>query len=299
MSHLPQLKTFLEVYRLGSITAAATALDMTQPGASQHIQILENLFGKSLFTRQARGVAPTVFADDLAKKINLQFTQIENVIDDLSFNAEALKGDVYIGGPVSYITAKLMNQLTNLSQHGINIHFSFGGKERIYSLLDNHEIDLAITASKMENADLQFEVIDQENLILVAGIDFALRHHLSALTVSQLLQLPMLAYDSDLPLIRDFLNITMQQALQIKPAFILPDLRGLVDLVKNNVGFTVLPEYLCENLLAEHKMVKILVKTSELDTINLSNTIYLVSPQKLRQNQRVKFVKKYIHNILK
>ena len=200
---------------------------------------------------------------------------------------------------MSYITAKLMNQLTNLSQHGINIHFSFGRKERIYSLLNNHEIDLAITTSKIENADLQFEVIDQENLILVAGIDFALQHQLSALTVSQLLQVPMLAYDSDLPLIRDFFDITMQQALQIKPAFILPDLRGLVDLVTNNVGFTVLPEYLCENLLAEHKMVKILVKTPKQDTIKLSNIIYLVSPQKLRQNQRVKFVKKYIHDILK
>ena len=42
MSYLSQLQTFLEVYRLGSITAAATALNMTQPGATQHIKSLEN-----------------------------------------------------------------------------------------------------------------------------------------------------------------------------------------------------------------------------------------------------------------
>jgi DNA-binding transcriptional LysR family regulator len=294
MSYLPQLQTFLEVYRLGSITAAATALDMTQPGASQHIQILENKFGKSLFTRQARGVVATVFADDLAKKIATQFAQIEDTIDDLSFNEAALKGDVYIGGPVSYITAKLLDQLASLNQYQINCHFSFGGKGRIYALLNNHEIDLAITASKIESSQLSFEELGHENLILVAGKVFAQTHQLSKLKSSQILQKPIIAYDSELPLIRDFFGLTLQQALQIKPVFMVPDLRSVVDLVINNVGVSVLPEYLCETAIAQDKMVQI-----KLENRQLTNTIYMVSPMQIRQNQRVKFVKNFILNIPK
>jgi DNA-binding transcriptional LysR family regulator len=294
MSYLPQLQTFLEVYRVGSITAAATALDMTQPGASQHIQILENKFGKSLFTRQARGVVPTVFADDLAKKISMQFAQIEDTIDGLSFNEAELKGDVYIGGPVSYITAKLLEPLASLSLYQINCHFSFGGKERIYELLNNHEIDLAITASKIENAQLNFVELGHENLILVAGKDFAQTHQLATLKATHILQKSIVAYDSELPLIRDFFGLTLQQALLIKPVFMVPDLRGVVDLVINNVGLSVLPEYLCETAITEDKMVQI-----QLSNISLTNTIYMVSQQKIRQNQRVKFVKNFIQNIPK
>jgi DNA-binding transcriptional LysR family regulator len=294
MSYLPQLKTFLEVHRLGSITAAATALDMTQPGASQHIQILENKFGKSLFTRQARGVVPTVFADDLAKKISTQFAQIEDTIDGLSFNEADLKGDVYIGGPVSYITAKLLEPLASLNQYQINCHFSFGGKERIYELLNNHEIDLAITASKIESTQLNFEELGHENLILVAGKAFAQTHQLSILKVAQILQKPMIAYDSELPLIRDYFGLTLQQALLIRPAFMVPDLRCMVDLVINNVGLSVLPEYLCETAIAQDKIVQI-----KLNIKQLSNTIYMVSPLQIRQNQRVKFVKNFIQNIPK
>ena len=294
MSYLPQLKTFLEVYRLGSITAAATALDITQPGASQHIQILESKFGKSLFARKSRGVTPTVFADDLAKKIATQFDQIEDTIDDLSFNEAALKGDVYIGGPVSYITTKLIDHLAGLNRYEINCHFSFGGKERIYELLNNHEIDLAITASKIENAQLNFEELGQENLILVAGKDFAQTHHLSKLKAAQILQKPIIAYDSELPLIRDFFGLTLQQALQIKPVFMVPDLRSVVDLVIHNVGVSVLPEYLCESAIAQGKIVQI-----KLDNRQLTNVIYIVNPVQIRQNQRVKFVKNFILNIPK
>ena len=73
-----------------------------------------------------------------------------------------------------------------------------------------------------------------------------------------------------------------------------PDLRSLVDLVVANIGLSVLPEHLCNEALTTNKMVKINLKK-----IQLNNIIYIVSPQKVRQNQRVKFVKNFILNIPK
>lgn len=291
MSYLPQLQTFLAVYRLGSITAASLELGMTQPGATQHIQSLENKFGKSLFTRQARGVKPTVFADDLAKKIATQIDDIETVISGLSANASDLAGDVYIGGPVEYISSQLLAKLTQLNLHNIQCHFSFGGKERIYALLENNEIDLAITASKIESKDYQFDAIAEEKLILVAGIEFAKTHQLAKLSNAELLNKPLIAYDIELPLIRDYFSLNLTQALQIKPTFIVSDLRSIVDLVVSNFGFSVLPEYLCEREIVNNKLQ---VLSNEIKQI--TNTLYLVSSKRTRQSQRVKFVKNFINN---
>ena len=48
MNNLDQLRTFLETYRLGSITKAAERLHITQPAASAHIKALETLIEKKI-----------------------------------------------------------------------------------------------------------------------------------------------------------------------------------------------------------------------------------------------------------
>ncbi len=51
-----KIYTFLKVVELGSYTAAATALHLTQPAVSQHIQKLEEHYGSKLFQLQGRAV---------------------------------------------------------------------------------------------------------------------------------------------------------------------------------------------------------------------------------------------------
>jgi DNA-binding transcriptional LysR family regulator len=52
-------QTFLEVYRLGSYTRAAEALNLTQPAVSQHIRALEKHYGCRLFVYANRALTPT------------------------------------------------------------------------------------------------------------------------------------------------------------------------------------------------------------------------------------------------
>jgi DNA-binding transcriptional LysR family regulator len=291
MSYLPQLQTFLEVYRLGSITAAAVSLNMTQPGASAHIQILENKLGKSLFIRRARGVDPTVFADELAIKIGSPMAQVEDYIDGLSVNSDAIKGDIFVGGPLSYISAQLLEKFASLNQHQIQTHFSFGGKDHIYQLLDNQEIDFAITASKIQHAQLTFQTLEHEKLILVAGAEFMAQHQINNITINNLLTKPMIAYDNELPLIRDYFKLTSEQIAAIKPIIAVPDLRSMLDLVSKNYGYTVLPEYLCTDALKNKEIIELTQFGQP-----VLQAIYLVTHNLARASQRVKFVKKFILN---
>ena len=59
--NLDQLRTLLEVIELGSFSAAARRLNLTQPAVSQHIRELERRFGVRLIERmgkQAHATAP-------------------------------------------------------------------------------------------------------------------------------------------------------------------------------------------------------------------------------------------------
>ena len=65
MLSLHQLRCFLTVYELGSLTAAADQLGYAQPSISEQIRGLERSLGIELFTRVGRGVVPTAAAESL------------------------------------------------------------------------------------------------------------------------------------------------------------------------------------------------------------------------------------------
>lgn len=52
-------RTFLAVLRLGSLSAAARDLGLTQPTVGRHIDALEQALGHQLFTRSQQGLLPT------------------------------------------------------------------------------------------------------------------------------------------------------------------------------------------------------------------------------------------------
>ena len=59
------LRSFLAVIEEGSLSAAARALDLTQPTIGRHLDALEAALRATLFTRSAKGLSPTDAALDL------------------------------------------------------------------------------------------------------------------------------------------------------------------------------------------------------------------------------------------
>src|SRR5215468_3726744 len=56
---LQQIRCFCAALELGSFTAAAAALDVSQPAVAEQIRKLEQLLGSDLFVRAGRGVVAT------------------------------------------------------------------------------------------------------------------------------------------------------------------------------------------------------------------------------------------------
>ncbi|MGB3299332.1 MAG: LysR family transcriptional regulator [Phormidesmis sp.] len=246
MSHLPQLKTFIAAYRLGSLTKAAEHLGITQPAASGHIRTLEAQIKKPLFVRHARGIVPSAIAHDLARAIGDHIDSIEAGFSAVQSKNTSIAGTIHIAGPGEYLSAKVLPLLAELMARDIRVRLHTGGKDRLYAMLDDGAIDLAVTASCPDRRSLDYQQIDSETLALVATPEWVKRTLNHPLKVEQLLSTPMIAYDEDLPLIRQYFEQVFDVTLKMQAAATVADLRMVLQLLLLHQGYSVLPLYLCE-----------------------------------------------------
>ncbi len=286
MTYLDQLRTFLEAYRLGSITKAADRLYLTQPAASAHIKALEALIEKELFIRHARGIKPTAIADDLARSIAPHLEQIEVKFNAVRAKINNISGTIHLATPAEILDAQLLPTIISLLGYDLRIRIQLGGKERLYQLLNEGAIDLAITASEPEDRALDFQQIERETLVLVAASDWTKQNLAKPFSSQELINLPLIAYDEDLPLIRRYFTEVFQSDINIQATITVPDLRIVRSLVSLGQGYTVLPQYLCKQQLQDGTFT-LLHKPKQPPT----NDLYLVWNRGSLRHPRVVFAR--------
>jgi DNA-binding transcriptional LysR family regulator len=89
-------RTFLEVVRHQSLSAAARRLGLTQPTVGRHIDALETSLGLALFTRSPRGLIATQAAHDLVPHVETMAVASEALLRAASGEAGAESGTVRI-----------------------------------------------------------------------------------------------------------------------------------------------------------------------------------------------------------
>ena len=98
-------------------------------------------------------------------------------------------------------------------------------------MLDDGTVDLAITASLPNDKALDFAQIARETFILVAATEWKKQYLTSPFNPQQLFDLPLVAYDEDLPLIRHYFAAVFQMQLNTQAIVTVADLRIVRSLV--------------------------------------------------------------------
>jgi len=289
MNHLSYLHTFLETYRVGSLTRAAQRLGMTQPAASAHLAALEEALGKPLFIRQARGVAPTPAGDDLARSIAANLDGIEATMAAARARSGRLTGTVHLIGPAEYLAARVCPALAPLLADGLRLRIQTGDRERIYATLKDGHADLAVTASKPGDRGLGFAELGRERLLLVAAKAVAERTRARVVTAELLAGVPCIAYGETLPLIGVFFEHVFRKTPDMQAVATAPDLRILTGMAEAGAGWTVLPDYLCIEALAAGRLIELPTARPGPD-----NTLFLAWNKAALRHPRVIHVRDYI-----
>lgn len=252
MTDLDLLSTFVEIYRAGSLTAAAQRRGLTQPAVSGHLARLERELGEPLFVRSSRGVTPTARADALARRVGPHVDGLRSALSEVD-GREAYAGTVHLGGAVEVVAARVLPALVPLTASGLRLRITLGLADDLLAALANARLDLVVSAVRpADRALVATPFVDEEFVLvgaptLVRTIDRAL---LAADPVRALAHLPLVAYAEELPIVRRYWRSEFGRRPPNPVAVVVPDLRAVLAAVVAGAGVSALPRYLADPALA-------------------------------------------------
>ena len=256
MSDFERFRSFVAVYRAGTVSGGAEARFLTQPAVSQHVAALEAETGHKLFKRTPRRMVPT----ECGKKF---YAQVVQAVDTLERVAQQRRGAldvemplVRLGAPTEYFHEIVLEGLTEAS---LRFWLTFGVTTELLRSLEQHELDLVVATQRLSSPAVEFEKLSNERFVLIGSphheIPIALTdgqgdgHQETARVEEWLKEQRWIVYGTELPIVRRFWRQSFGGRPEIQPSLVLPDLRAILKAVELDQGIAVLPDYLCQDAL--------------------------------------------------
>ncbi|MFC6066166.1 LysR family transcriptional regulator [Streptomyces ochraceiscleroticus] len=254
------LRTFVTVYRLGSFTKAAQILELSQPAVTHQVRNLEKELGRPLFERLPQGVQPTAAAEALIREVQGPIDALGHAIER-HFGDEPAGRPVQIGGPVELMTSRVIPAISDLIADGMQVRLCFGLADDLLASLMDRQLDMVLSTVRPRARGIAATPLVDEEFVLLASEELAERiprHRLAAEGPTVLEKYPLLSYAEALPIIRRYWLAVFGTLPTVRPALVVPDLRGALAAVKSSAGISVLPTYLCVEELAAGEVVPLL-----------------------------------------
>ncbi len=164
-----QLRTFLKIVELGSITRAADALGVAQPSLSQLLLRLEDEVGMKLFRRTARGVTTTEGGRVFEEHARHILRTIDQALEDVRQLKDEAGGRVSFAMPMSVSLVVGVTLVKAALKHAPRVSLrlieAFSGYIRTW--LDEGSIDLGILYDVGPLRHLSVKRLAREELYLV------------------------------------------------------------------------------------------------------------------------------------
>lgn len=152
--NLDQLQALVEVVELGSISAAARRLNLTQPAVSLQIRELEARVGTPLLRRVGRQASPTSAGRELAEHARDIFETTRRALSIVRRHKDGSLGRVRIGAgnvALRYFLLPVLKQLRR-EYPAIELAVSTGSTPEITGRLLRNEIDLGFTGLPVDGS---------------------------------------------------------------------------------------------------------------------------------------------------
>lgn len=270
-----RLETLIKVAELKNFTKAAEELNLTQPCVSHHISSLEEELNITIFNRQKNNLFLTNEGEIVlkyAKRFQNLSTKLNQELIDYKSNITKLRIGLTHTSESNIMTevlAKCVNIMSNLT-----ITINTDTIKNLYDKLENYEIDIAIIEGKNPNNNLNSFMLDTDYLVCAMSNNNPLSKN-GVITLNELkkekliLRLPTSAtrilFESTLESINesiDEFNIILE----------VDNIATIKDLVRKNLGISILPKSACMNEVKKKKMT--ILPIENLSMIRETNIIY-------------------------
>ncbi|MCB1512433.1 MAG: LysR family transcriptional regulator [Hyphomicrobiaceae bacterium] len=178
------MQVFAKVAALGSLSATARALGMSQTMATKHVAALEERLGVRLFNRSTRRLS-------LTEAGRSYLDAVERILEDLqeadalaSLQARQVRGTLRLNAPVSFGLRKVAPLLPALTVRHPELQVELGLNDRHVDLVEEGW-DLAIRIGTLANSALIARRLASCPMVVAAAPDYLARHGTPA-TVTEL-----------------------------------------------------------------------------------------------------------------
>ena len=270
-----KLSTLLTAAELGSFTRAANALSLTQPAVSHHIKELEQQLGVTLFLRKKGQIQLTPEGEIVVQYVRRMKALEQQMMQELKSSDRRLTR-LRVGITHTAESNLITEVLAKFGREkdGVSITITTDTIKNLYDKLENYEIDIAIIEGKNPNNNLNSFMLDTDYLVCAMSNNNPLSKN-GVITLNELkkekliLRLPTSAtrilFESTLESINesiDEFNIILE----------VDNIATIKDLVRKNLGISILPKSACMNEVKKKKMT--ILPIENLSMIRETNIIY-------------------------
>ena len=168
-----QLRSFADVVELGSFSAAAERLHLTQPAVSQQVRQLETRLGLKLVERAGRKVRPSTAGIELVAHIRRIEAVLEAALHAMAKHAKGAHGRVRIGTGATACIHLLPPVLRQLRRKlpGLELSVSTGNTADIVRLVEDNLVDIGLVTMPVRGRALSIAPLLEDEFVAIASPD--------------------------------------------------------------------------------------------------------------------------------
>jgi len=175
MDRFSSMATFVRVAELGSLSAAARELGVSQPAVSQQITGLERHLGTRLFQRSTRKLALTSTGETYLRRARRIIDEVAEVEDNLVGLSAELKGSLRIQAPSGFGQKYLVPLIVDFHRRHPDLIVEVVLGDHLADLVEEG-VDVAFRLGTLASAGLVARKIGSVSRILVASRDYVATH---------------------------------------------------------------------------------------------------------------------------
>ncbi|KDN55557.1 LysR family transcriptional regulator [Flavobacterium seoulense] len=297
MVNLEWYRTFKAIYKTGTLTSAADALFISQPGVSLHLSSLESYVGYKLFDRTGRKMIPTERGKILYNAISEGLKILEDAEKNFQRSTEKHTPTISIGMCFETFQITLEQYISTLP---FNVIIRFGEYPEMLDNLDKGILDLVISPQKGNYPTIAYEPFSSETIVLVGGseVDDAefqqlVKQKKYTEAENYLKAQKWYGTTGDMEHLFRFWQLNFGNFPDFRPNYIVPNINSIVRCLSNANGLAVIPDFLCRKEVAGGD-VKIIWEGHK----KLENTLYFASRKNTTYTKELDLIKDLFKKVM-
>src|SRR5918992_4204325 len=193
---LQQIRCFCAALELGSFTAAAEALRVSQPAVAEQVRKLEQTFGADLFVRVGRGVVPTDAGRAFAEHATRTLRAVEDAADSVGELTALRSGTVAVGifgEPSAWRVDELVAAFLRC-RPDVSVRLVGRNSSAIVERVQRGELEAGIVLLPIDDDKLDVRPIVRDEVLYVSASPERTRR---PPTIERLAATPLVFYDAE------------------------------------------------------------------------------------------------------